>query len=309
MNTLIMQQTLVNFKKELWEYKGTLLWMPVIMVSIILALVLLEAIFINDYQAERLTLLMSTMVEPQTKSFVSQSSFVFANAVFGVFLLFGLFVQLRYFISCLFDERRDLSIYFWRSMPVPDALVIAVKFTTGALIIPLVFMLAALVTLVLGLVILVVVGLIIGMNVDGSLWTFVSELSIFSASAGIWLGILPNILWLFPVYAWLMLASMFASRAPFLWATLPIVFVILVETFLVSIGVNNSLFFVDMLASYFGFDAATSTIDVSINNVDMSGASLFYAQVMIEKVSIYGLLVGAGLMYLTYWLRVNRAHG
>lgn len=308
MNTTIMQQTLVNFKKEIWEYKGTLLWMPVIMVSIILALVVLEAIFMNDYQSERLTMMMGAMVEPEAKHFVSQTSFVFASALFGIFLLFALFVQLRYFISCLFDERRDLSIYFWRSMPVPDALVIAVKFITGALIIPLVFMLAALATLMLGLVIIVLIGLIMGMNIDGSLWTFVGQLSIFSASAGIWLGILPNILWLFPVYAWLMLASMFASRAPFLWATLPIVFVVLVETFLVSIGVNNSLFFVDMLAGYFGLDPATYTIDVSINQGNLNGASTFYAEVMMEKVSIYGILVGAGLMYLTYWLRVNRAH-
>ncbi len=304
----VMQQTLMSFKKEVWEYKTTLLWLPLVLGSVLLIALVFEAMLLNDYQTNRIMELMTAINDGKAEQFISQGSFMFTHALFGVFLLSGFFVQLRYFISCLFDERRDLSIYFWRSMPVSDTLVIGVKFFTGAIVIPLVFLFAALITMIIGLVVLSIFALLLGLNVDGSLWTLLGNLDISTAVFSMFLGVIPAMLWLFPIYAWLMLASIFASKAPFLWASLPIVILALVETLLLSTGIRNSPILIDVITSYLGFDA-TDSIIFGMQAEAMNISGLFYAQAMLAKVSIGGLVVGSLFLFATYWLRVNRSHG
>jgi len=124
------------------------------------------------------------------------------------------FVSLFAAISLTFDERKDRSLLFWKSMPVTDSKTILSKFLFLAWVAPLVtvacllfarFLLAAVATIYsddLGV-----------LDVWGSV-------ALWAGSFGVIGGYLLLGLWVAPIYAWLMLAGAAAPRSPMLIATL-----------------------------------------------------------------------------------------
>ncbi len=76
--------------------------------------------------------------------------FVLATAV--PFYLAAAILAVIYLLDCLYADRRDRSILFWKSLPVADHTVVLSKLATGLLLIPLGAWIAATVTsLALGL--------------------------------------------------------------------------------------------------------------------------------------------------------------
>ena len=45
-----------------------------------------------------------------------------------------------YLLGALYEERRDRSILFWKSMPVSDVMTVASKLVTALLVVPLVYL-------------------------------------------------------------------------------------------------------------------------------------------------------------------------
>ena len=165
-------------------------------------------------------------------------------------------------------------------------------------------MLAATVTLVLALVLAFIGCIALSVGYDISIWHVWGSLELFTNVSLVWLSLIPFVLWLFPLFAWLMLMSMFANKAPFLWALLPIIILVLVEAFVVHYFDLNSSFFIQILTDYFGINE-----DTLQNNFDHeANMRLMPIKVLMSKISVVAIAVGAGLMYLTYWLRVNRSH-
>lgn len=294
----------MNIKKELWEFNKLLFWVPLIIVAMIVAAPLLQLLIIEEYQMnsmlEGLTQLQHHILDDEFSRF----SFAAMSGLFVPFMIVALLVQLYYFLVSLFDERRDLSIYFWRSMPISDFSTIGYKLFTGMLVIPAVFMLAATAALFIVALFALIACLVLSTSFDISLWHIWGNVNFFSNLALTWLSLIPFVLWLFPLFAWLMLASMFANKAPFLWALLPVVIVILVETFIVHYFHLDSLFFTSILADYFGI--SDNTLRSSFTHE--AAMHLMPIKVLVSKVNVVAIAIGLGFMYLTYWLRVNRAH-
>src|SRR5580692_3723855 len=48
-----------------------------------------------------------------------------------------------YLLDCLYTDRRDRSILFWKSLPISDATTVLIKLLVGMIIIPLVYFAAA----------------------------------------------------------------------------------------------------------------------------------------------------------------------
>jgi ABC-2 type transport system permease protein len=293
----------MSIKKELWEFNKLLFWVPVIIIIMMAAAPILQMMLIEDYQLNGLLDLLGRVQHEETLENLARASFAAISGLFMPFMMVALLVQLYYFLVCLFDERRDMSVYFWRSMPVSDVSAIGSKLLTGALVIPGVFMIAATVTLLFAVVLAFIACIVLSIGYDISLWHLWSGLDLFSNLALVWLSLIPFVLWLFPLFAWLMLMSMFANKAPFLWAILPIVMLVLVEAFVVHYFDLNSSFFIQILTDYFGINEGT----VRDNFTNEGAMRLMPLKVLMSKVSIFAIAVGAGLMYLTYWLRVNRS--
>ena len=297
-------QIITGFRKELWEFKKTLFWVPVIIATFIIAAPLLKLLLMEDYLMSRL---FDSMGDVDNLGNVEGFTRFFLTTIMGMFIPFmpvSLIIQLYYFTTCLFDERRDLSVYFWRSLPVSDALSVGVKLITGALVVPAIFMLAATVVVFVFLLLALIACTVLSLGYDVSLWGLWGSANIVSNLTSIWLNLLPYALWMFPVFAWLMLASMFASKAPFLWAILPIVAILIIESFVTEFLQVDARYLSEALLEYFVLGPGIFPNNVS--DVDSSQFVMF--SVLSSKVSWLATLIGVGLMYITYWLRVNRSH-
>jgi|GEM_PF-2021544 len=111
-------------------------------------------------------------------------------------------------LSALYDERKDQSILFWKSLPVTSSATVLSKFVFIALLAPMVS--------VAGIVIAQLIGLSVSSvfvedGMAGRLW----------AASHMWirpfefvLGYFVYALWVMPVYAWVMLVSSYVTRAP-----------------------------------------------------------------------------------------------
>lgn len=137
-----------------------------------------------------------------------------------------------YLLDCLYAERKDRSILFWKSLPVSDRDSVLVKFGVAMLIVPAgVFVLQLVTNLVL-------TGLV-AMASRGSppwiaMWHFSDWLGAQAQFAGF---ILVALLWYAPVAAWFMLASVFTSRAPLMFAVLPWVILTISERLVLGTSV------------------------------------------------------------------------
>jgi ABC-2 type transport system permease protein len=297
-------QIITSFRKEIWEFKKTLFWVPLIIAVFIIVAPILKLMLMEGYQISRIFDNIGDVnnlanVEGFTKFFLAT-----VMGMFVPFIMVSLIIQLYYFTTCLFDERRDLSVYFWRSLPVSDVLSVGVKLVTGALVVPAIFMLAATFVVFIFLLIASIVCTVLSVGYDVSLWGLWAQADIISNLASIWLNLLPYALWMFPVFAWLMLASMFANKAPFLWAILPIAAILLIESFVVEYLHLDGRFFLNTLQEYFAFGQGMLPNHVS----DIESPRFLLFSALSSKVSLIATIIGAGLMYLTYWLRVNRSH-
>ncbi|MFC3094380.1 hypothetical protein DRW07_14170 [Alteromonas sediminis] len=302
-------QVLTNIKKECWEFKGHIFWVPVVMLGFFILSNIYALFTIDSYQIDRLMKGLQALSEAEGVAFVGNASMAAIATIFVPFLITSLFVQLNYLISCMFDEKRDLSIYFWRSLPVSDLQSVAVKLFTGALVIPASFMLAATALIVLAVFLIFVGTVVLSLGFDISLWAAWSEAKIVSSLIVVWLALIPLSLWLFPVYAYLMLASAFAGRAPFLWAVLPVVVIAIVEASIAEATGSNHLFIMEALYHYFSLEVLGEELSLHVTSMHSSlsfSEQLLMVKALFTKVDLIALLIGCGFMYATYWLRVNR---
>jgi ABC-2 type transport system permease protein len=130
-------------------------------------------------------------------------------------LLLALLMVPFILLASLYDERQDRSILFWKSLPVSDSKVVISKLVYGAL---LTFGIALAVGIIVHLIALIsasTLGARYGVMGVGALWHLPTLLNTW----GTWtLVVLQYILWAMPVYAWFLLVSAAAPRAPFLFA-------------------------------------------------------------------------------------------
>jgi ABC-2 type transport system permease protein len=137
-----------------------------------------------------------------------------AALIMGVALIVGIF----YCLDALYGERRDRSILFWKSLPVSDVTAVLSKLAVPILILPLLSFVITVATQLIMLVLSSAVFAGSGVSI-ATLWTEAS----FIRVPLIWLYHLVTVhgLWYAPIYAWLLLVSAWAPRAPFMWAFLP----------------------------------------------------------------------------------------
>jgi ABC-2 type transport system permease protein len=299
MNTL---QITTSFKKEIWEYEKTLLWVPAIVAAMMLAIPAIQFMLLEDYQYTRIFDQLAELQDIQSHKYLDQGLQALVLGLFMPFVLIALVLQVQYFISCLFDERRDLSAYFWRSMPVSDAQSVIVKLLHGALVIPAIFMLAATATLVFILILAFIACIVLSVGYDIALWGLWGSADILTTVAAQWINIIPYAIWMFPVFAWLMLASMFANKVPFLWATLPVVIIILVEAFVVQHFSLSHSVISQTLRDYFNFVIRFEPGDIR----DIQSVGFYMTKKLFSKVEFGASLLGCGFVYLAYLLRAKR---
>ena len=144
-------------------------------------------------------------------------------APFNVFLV-G--VTFFYALDSLYADRRDRSVLFWKSLPVSDLKTVLSKLTMALVGGPALTL--AVVAAFHVVALLMGTGVLLWSGTDG--WYYALDpVAIFAAwGTFAWALIAQSLVYL-PIVAWLMLASAWARKAPFLWAVAPPVFVLIVE--------------------------------------------------------------------------------
>jgi ABC-2 type transport system permease protein len=200
-----------SVRRELWEYRSIYL-APLAAAGV----ALFGFLFVVHRVPEEVRELMSGKIfmDPQAAPDVRQPYDLVAALIMGAAFLVSIF----YSLDALYGERRDRSILFWKSLPLSDLTTVLAKATVPLLILPLIsFAITAVTTFLMFLISGAVVGAH-GLSV-GYLWSQLQGPTVLFLLLYHLLTI--HILWYAPLYAWLLLVSAWARRAPLLWAVLP----------------------------------------------------------------------------------------
>src|SRR5690606_30056080 len=145
-------------RREYWEHKGGFLWAPLIAGGISLALAVMAAIVgvvmlnraaaagdiqINGVDLGMLTREMSPSDAEQLAlgldwSLIMSSAWPFIVLTFVVFF---------YCLGALYDDRKDRSVLFWKSLPISDAQTVLSKVASAVVVAPVLAVLTAVVTM------------------------------------------------------------------------------------------------------------------------------------------------------------------
>lgn len=205
-------------RREFWEHKGGFFWAPVITGAIALLFTILAAIgasamkhrYGNDLRldgasADDIARALGTAGDMSLMGGIAIALFVLGIVVFF------------YCLGCLFDDRKDRSVLFWKSLPVSDAATVCSKAAWALVLAPV---LSLVIGVLIGLAFWVVTALTTSVNglpgASGVLLNSHPFLIIGNAIA-----MLPlYALWALPTVGWLMLCSAAAPSKPFLWVVL-----------------------------------------------------------------------------------------
>lgn len=308
-------------KREYWEHRGGFKWAPLIAAGVVLLVFTIAALtglsnvkldgqLINGVKIADLAAALTAEQRLQIGAGLDVGLF-FSAAPIAITLAI---VTFFYLLGSLYDDRRDRSILFWKSLPVSDTESVLSKVVAATLIAP-VFALAASLILMLGLLILFsVIVAFYGMNPFTVVWANASPLSVIGKVA----MLIPlNALWAMPTIGWLMLCSAFARRVPFLWATLlPVAVGTCVSIFdaVSNLRIPNDWFWENIVSrllfsilpgGWMDFDALERRMDgadgpeVLLNAIDLntilaplSGMNLWI-----------GVVAGACMIAIAIWLR------
>jgi ABC-2 type transport system permease protein len=186
-------------RREFWENRA--IWM---IPAVFGGLLLLAALF-TQVSIPRLT---SQQVSGEAAS-------AFLVVVGAMFYLVMALYSAWYLLDCLYTDRKDRSILFWKSLPISDATTVLCKLLVGIVIIPLVYFAAADATALIAAFILSIrARASIGSSLwNGNIWWQIQVLWMYV--------IVTTAVWYLPVAGWFMLLSAWAKRAVILWAILP----------------------------------------------------------------------------------------
>ncbi len=336
-----MSKFLTLMRRDFNEHKGALFFTPLGIAAFIIGIVLLSAAFgklnyggqnfnlgesapnfnmnIDDENGKEVKIYKNSQnqivvfkdgVEKPIKSKFDNADLKKASEVFAfgngapsfIPLFVAMIASLFIFAGSLYEERKDKSIMFWKSLPITDLETVLSKFLTigvgGA---GIAFVISALCHVCM-ILITYTIAVIFGVN-------FIDIGIAFSAAFEMWgviiYALLIDFLWVAPIFAWFLFMSAYAPKSPFFAAILPIVLLPLV----------GKIFFdgkFELLSEPLSHLVSYPIIE-NIKNIDENSGARF-SGLIIEAInkslsdpSLWvGLVIGAALLYATAEVRKRR---
>ncbi len=223
-------------KREFLDGQNGYLRVPVILAALSIFLVVVSTIgfgetiefdgVFDDYEIENLgdaltEAAASKRGDEELPAAITLSYWVMAG-ISWVALPFVVFFSL---LSALYEERRDRSILFWKSMPVDDWQEVLAKFVTPVFLAPIIFLAIAIGSQIVVALFLSIVVLFQGGPVL-ELWPLASMIGTWIYFATLYMTMT---LWVLPILAWVLFVSAYASRLPIMWALLPPAIIMAIE--------------------------------------------------------------------------------
>ncbi len=229
-----MKTFVTLLRRELWEERGAFISAPIWIGGIIIFLTLLAlsaaAILVVRVNGEEFAV--AQLVELLRNRSMAERELFYDGLLITTASFFNValfFIMFFYLLGSLYDDRKDRSILFWKSMPISDLQTVLSKLASATIVAPLLMVAAVAVTEL----ILLLIGSYIVWSADlgliDYLWGPADPLYIWSLLIAAYLV---QALWMLPIWGWLLLASAFSRSRPFLWAVMPpILFAVLQSWF------------------------------------------------------------------------------
>ncbi|WBS05094.1 hypothetical protein OU994_12840 [Pseudoduganella sp. SL102] len=313
-------------RREIWEHKGMLTWVPLAISALLIAFVLAAAVMGHGgtIHFDGNTIGGKDMViqlgDRQKQAAVETAATVYPVGAAPLYLSLA-FMVFFYSLGALYDERRDRSILFWKSLPVSDSATVLSKAAIALLVIPLLVVVVELATSLVILAIMLVMTASKGLNLAGPVLSHPQ----------FWLGLLklPSLvpvyaLWALPAVGWLLLVSAWARSKVFLWAVgVPALAMVvlfwaekslglalnagwLVEKFIIRLLVSvmpGTWLMVDGLAARVRDRAGQGPAAISDTLYEASWTAVATPEMLL------GALAGACMIAAAIWLRRRREEG
>jgi ABC-2 type transport system permease protein len=225
-------------RREFWEHKGGFFWAPLWTGAISLALTLMALVVASVGMRKaaasgKMQIDGNVMVNGLDLSVISSRMdadamrdlaggidiSMFMSAMWPMIVL-G-FVVFFYCLGSLYDERKDRSVLFWKSLPVSDRDTVLSKAASALLVAPTLAVGAAIATMFGFLVLISLFVLLHNGNPVELIWGPGNPLKVAASLVAM---IPVYAAWALPAVGWLMLCSAWSKSKPFLWAILLPVF-------------------------------------------------------------------------------------
>ncbi len=246
------------------------------------------------------------LVPEQKKASIATVSYV-ALSVLMYFVLgvIGFF----YALDALYSDRRDRSILFWKSLPLSDTETVLAKFAVAVILIPLVAVAAG----IAGQLI-VAAGASAKLAAAGSAVGFLWSGSTLGAGVAATLLIgLAVAMWYAPLVGYLLLASAWAPKSPFLWAVLPPVALSILEKIVWGTGHVTAFISMRLLGPFKALardDSTAPAVIIDGDKVDLTIGAAAYAEniarFFVSPGMLLGLVAAALLVAAAIWVRRYR---
>ncbi|GFZ99426.1 ABC-2 transporter permease [Dyella caseinilytica] len=308
-------------KREFWEHRGGFFWAPVITGGVFLLLNIMGIIggevfgvhhgfhFGDAGDLENLPRLINSLDAHQMQMVGSGLDMAMLSASFLISIVFC-FVVFFYCLGALYDDRRDRSILFWKSLPISNTQTVASKVIAAIIAAPIIAIACGVLT---GFAMLLLFAITLSLH-GVSVWSLLMLAHPLQVISFL-IGSLPiYMLWSLPTVGWLMLCSSWARSKPFLWAVvIPVALGVILSWFhiLGLLDVRSDWYWREILArvlfSVFpgGWFKDTGLVQIGHDPQAISDFfSLSNAYSVLAKPDIWiGAVAGVAMLALSVWFR------
>lgn len=205
-------------RREFWEHKGGFFWAPLIAGGISLLFTLLGAIGGSILKQRHMNEINISNTKPDeiARALGGAGDVALLGGV-GITLIVLGFVVFFYSLGSLYDDRRDRSVLFWKSLPVSDASTVGAKVAWALALAPILAIGIGLLVGIATWVIAAVTTTVNGLPGASGIFTYSHPLKLIGSV----IAMVPlYALWALPAVGWLMFCSAASRSKPFLWAVM-----------------------------------------------------------------------------------------
>jgi len=308
-------------KREYWENKGGILWAQIIVggfYALMLVIGIAFAMFtvkhgeganFNGVMVHDLSAHMSDKDKMEAAQGLSAT---YLPSVAPLLIVLA-FVVFFYSLSSLYDDRKDKSILFWKSMPVSDTQTVLSKLFAILVVTPLVPLIIGFFIFIILFSALAISAQTLGVNVAGPALGM-SDLYLMPLQV---LACLPiYIIWAFPSVAWFMMVSAWAPRFPILWAVgIPVIIGVLLtfSAAITGIDIPYEWYWENIVGRLFGgfvpgvwLAAFDVTSDIGLKHDTPGGADILQASWAILGYAKVWIAAGLGVVMTYAAIRLRR---
>lgn len=225
-------------RREYWEHRGGFLWTPAWITGVILVLTVIGILGMEALHGNITVGVGSSLgelrqyLDAHDIARAGNALDVMQLSLAGMVAVGVFFVSFFYLLGALYDDRRDRSVLFWKSLPISDTATVLSKVLAALVLVPLLALAVA--TLAYLLLLLITLA-----------WAALHGLNLFPAIAGahplrmlasLLTMIVVGIPWALPTAGWLLFWSAWAKSRPLLWAVLVPVLALIANAWLGVLG-------------------------------------------------------------------------